>query len=185
MKFDFNQLTDSELLNLISKGNPESSEAFKVVYKRYSNSVHAYCYKLIRDKTASEDIFQETFITFYQKASSSRTNSSVSGFIFTIARNLCYNYLRDKKNTVEVEEFHLFYENNELEQKESLRHINIAIDLLEIEYREPLILRLYDGLSYDQIAEICEITTETARQRVFRAKEKMKTILQPYYKIKN
>jgi RNA polymerase sigma-70 factor (ECF subfamily) len=184
MRLDINNFSDSELLKLISKGKPESDDAFKIVYKRYSNQVHAYCYKLVRDRMAVEDIFQETFIKFYQNASSNKSNSTVSGFLFTIARNLCFNYIRDKKVNVEVEDFHLTYENNDLEQKESYKHVNIAMDLLEIEYREPLILRMYDGLSYNEIAEICNITSETARQRVFRAKEKMKGLLEPYYKIK-
>lgn len=184
MNLVYNNLSDSELLELISRGNKESQNAFKVAYKRYSGAVHAYCYKLVRDRAATEDIFQDTFIKFYQKAGTEKSNSSLKGFIFTIARNLCFNYLRDKKHTIEIEEFHLFYENNELEEQESFRHIKIAMDLLEIEYREPLILRMYDGLSYGEIAEICNISTDTARQRVFRAKEKMKTLLQPYYKIK-
>lgn len=177
-------LSDWELLNMMSKGKPDSDNAFKVIYKRYSSQVHSYCYKLIRDRQATEDLYQETFIKFYQNASNSKVNSSVSGLIFTTARNLCFNYLRDKKTTIELDEFHLYENNNEIEQKESYKYINLAIDLLDLEYREPFILRMYDGLNYNEIAEICKISSDTARQRVFRAKEKMKKFLEPYFKEK-
>ncbi|MDT3738488.1 MAG: sigma-70 family RNA polymerase sigma factor [Candidatus Kapabacteria bacterium] len=185
MRLDYKSLSDSELLNLLTKGKPDCDEAFKVVYKKYASALHAYCYKLIHDKIATEDIFQDTFIKFFQNVSSRKPNSTISGFLFTIARNLCFNYLRDKKNTVEIEDFHLFTDRDDIERNESYKFINIAMDLLEMEYREPLVLRMYDGLSYNEIAEICNITPETARQRVFRAKDKMKSLLQPYYSIKS
>lgn len=179
-----NNLSDAELLNILSRGKPDSDNAFKVIYKRYSSQVHAYCYKLIRDRQATEDLYQETFIKFYQKATSDKVNSSVSGLIFTTARNLCFNYIRDKKNTIELEDFHLYENTNEYEQNESYKYINLAIDLLDLEYREPFVLRMYDGLNYNEIAEICNISPDTARQRVFRAKEKMKKLLEPYFKEK-
>ncbi len=184
MRLEYQNLTDNELLNILSKGKPDCDEAFKVVYKRYAGSVHAYCYKLLRDKQATEDIFQDSFIKFYQNVNSKKTNSTVSGFLFTIARNLCFNYLRDRKNTTQIEDCHLYIDRDDVEKEESYKYIHIAMDLLEIEYREPLILRMYDGLSYNEIAEICNISAETARQRVYRAKEKMKSILKPYYSIK-
>jgi RNA polymerase sigma factor (sigma-70 family) len=184
MRLDYQNLTDNELLNLLSNGKPDCDEAFKVVYKRYAGSVHAYCYKLLHDIQATEDIFQDSFIKFYQNVNSKKTNSTVSGFLFTIARNLCFNYLRDRKKTTEIEDYHLYIDRDDVEKEESYKYVHIAMDLLEIEYREPLILRMYDGLSYNEIAEICNITTETARQRVFRAKERMKSLLKPYYSIK-
>ena len=170
-----NNLSDAELLNVMSNGKPDSDHAFKVIYKRYSSQVHAYCYKIIKDRQATEDLYQETFIKFYQNATNNKVNSSVSGIIFTTARNLCFNYLRDKKTNIELEEFHLYENRNELEQNENYKYINLAIDLLEIEYREPFVLRMYDGLNYNEISEICNISPETARQRVFRAKEKIKS----------
>jgi RNA polymerase sigma-70 factor (ECF subfamily) len=105
------------------------------------------------------------------------------GFLITIARNLCLNYKRDKKTYVEVEDYHLSEaENIPIFREETQQLITAAFDLLEFEYREPLILRLYDGLKYEEIADICNITVENARKRVLRAKQKVRNVLEPYFK---
>jgi RNA polymerase sigma-70 factor (ECF subfamily) len=54
------------------------------------------------------------------------------------------------------------------------------MELLEFEYKEAFILREYDGLPYNEIAEITGTTITNAKSRVFRAKQKIKEILQPY-----
>jgi RNA polymerase sigma-70 factor (ECF subfamily) len=175
--------TDNDLAEIIKKGKKkEADEAFKVLYKRYSGRLHAYCLKIINDREAAEDIFQETFVRFYKKVQKDYRSGNVQGFIFTIARNLCLNYKRNLKDTVEFEDFHLKIEENKFEDlNEKNKLLKYAIDLLDFEYKEPLVLRIYDGLNYKEISEICEISEENARKRVFRAKNKLKQILEPYY----
>ncbi|MBI3258157.1 MAG: RNA polymerase sigma factor [Ignavibacteriae bacterium] len=68
------------------------------------------------------------------------------------------------------------------EQKELLDLIARSLELLSFEYREIFILREYDGLSYEEIAEVTGTTVTNAKTRAFRAKQKVKEILQPYLK---
>ena len=58
--------------------------------------------------------------------------------------------------------------------------VTLALDVLDDNYKEPLVLRMYNGLSYEEIGEICNLTKGNARIRVYRAKEKLKEILDPY-----
>jgi RNA polymerase sigma factor (sigma-70 family) len=65
--------------------------------------------------------------------------------------------------------------------KELSPEVITALELLEDEYRETLILREYDGFSYHEIAEMTGTTEVNVRTRVFRAKQQLYTILQPYF----
>jgi RNA polymerase sigma-70 factor (ECF subfamily) len=183
MKKDFSAYTDKDLLKMMAGEKSEVDFGFKVIYHKYAPRVHAYCMRVLNSREEAEDIFQETFVKFFEKVKADFQSSSIQGFLITIARNLCLNYKRDKKSTVNLEDFHLIIDGNQQnEQKEIFDMIKMAMELIEFEYREPLILRLYDGLSYEEIAEICEISCENARKRVFRAKQKIRAIIEPNLK---
>ena len=182
MNKKFNTYNDKELIKILKNGSKdESNEAFRHIYSRYSARIHAYCLKTLSDPDLAEDIFQDTFIRFYQKVKTDYTNGTTAGFLITIARNLCLNSKRDKKPTVPFEDYHQIFDfDKQGDREENQKLLQFAMSLLDFEYKEPLILRIYNGLNYKDIAEILEITPENARKRVFRAKEKIKKILEPY-----
>lgn len=183
MKKNNNAYSDSELLKLLEGEKEVADEAFKIIYNKHASRVHAYCLRILNNTMQAEDIFQETFVRFYQRARADFKMGSIAGFLITIARNLCLNYKRDKKSHVQIEDFH-HVANDELPiyREDTKKMITAALDLLEWEYREPLVLRLYDGMKYEDIAEICGITVQNARKRVFRAKQKVRTVLEPHFK---
>lgn len=176
--------SDKELVELLEGNKSQAEESFKTLYDRYSSMVHAYVLRVLSDEDAAEDIFQEVFIKFYQNVKSDAAKTNIPGFLITIARNLCLNYKRDKRNTVAIEDYeHFFSESSHnYEQQELLELITRALDLVDDAYREAFVLREYSGLSYQEIAEICKITEGNAKSRVFRAKQQIKSILKPYLK---
>lgn len=179
-----NGYTDIELVGLLRSEKPEAEAAFKELYKRYSSQVHAYCLRVTGNVQAAEDIFQDTFIKFYQNVRADVPNTNIPGFLIKIARNLCLNQKRDVKAvTVPLDSFDFpQMDTSSFEQKELLDLINMALELLDFEYREAFVLREYNGLSYQEIGDLCSITVANAKSRVFRAKEKIKSVLQPYMK---
>ncbi|MEJ5245358.1 MAG: RNA polymerase sigma factor [Bacteroidota bacterium] len=182
MSSKYKTYSDRELVFLLRHDQKEAEKAFSELYNRYSSQVHAYCYRVINNPDVAEDIFQETFIRFYQNVKDNHKELNVPGFLITIARNLCLNYKRDRKIGVPVEEArNLFYQDN-YESKELLDLITRALDLLEDEYREVFILKEYAGMQYSEIAEILNISPANAKTRAFRAKQKIKEILSPYLK---
>lgn len=183
MKKDFRSYSDEKLVQLICRKKGSSGEAFKVIYDRYSSNVHAYCAKILGDPDTTEDIFQETFIKFYNNVKKEHTKSNIHGFLITIARNLCLNYKRNKKTTVDITEMDFVkYDTQNYEQTQLLELINTAVDLLEDEYKDPFVMREYNGMSYKEISEQLDISETNAKTRVFRAKNKIKEILEPYLK---
>jgi RNA polymerase sigma-70 factor, ECF subfamily len=183
MAKNFRSLSDVELVSMLSGNKADASEAFRVLYDRYSSIVHAYCVRVTGDEDKADDIFQDTFIKFYQKVQPDVENTNIPGFLMKIARNLCLNAKRDKKNTIDIDEVDYYVSiGTNYEQKELLDLITRSLDLLEDDYREAFVLREYSGLSYEEIAEVTGISLGNAKSRVFRAKQKIKSILNPYLK---
>ncbi len=174
--------SDAELVARIADSKKEPERAFAEIYDRYSKKVYAYIIKIVNNKEQAEDIFQETFVRFYQNIQYNYKGGSVIGFIITIARNLCLNYKRDKKINVPFEEAIVNFssmpaDDSDNEHKEL---VTAALELLDVEYREPLVLRVYEGMRYEEIAEITGTTVGNARLKVHRAKDKLRAILTPY-----
>lgn len=172
---------DRELIRRLRGSKSESEAAFTEIYDRYSSKIYAYCLRILGNKDNAEDIFQDTFYNFYKHVNQEHENLNIQRYLIKIARNLSLNFKRNHKATIPIEDLEFILEspanNDEAELQDLIKY---AIELLEPEYREPLILRVYNGLQYDEIGEVCNISGGNARIRVFRAKDKLKMILNPY-----
>jgi len=182
MRNRFSKYSDDELIKLMRADKPESDYAFAEIYDRYAIRVNAYIRTIMSGSEESDDIFQEVFIRFFNNVKANLKDGSIIGFLIKIARNLCLNAKRDKKRTVSIDDFELPHiDSNSLENKEFSELLVMALDLLDLEYREPLTLRFFDELPYDEISEILDITAARARYLVFTGKNKLKQILNPYF----
>ncbi len=178
MESRYARYTDEELFSLLCGGR---KEAFVELYTRFRGRIYAYSLRLVGDKERANDIFQETFIRVYQQClNSERKVQNVSAYIFTTARNLCLNAIRDQKPTTAVEDFHqIAYQPNH-ENIELAELVKTALELLPINHREAFVLREYDGLSYQEIAEITGQTLASVKIHIYRAKDRLRKILSPY-----
>lgn len=183
MRQKLNFYSDEELLEIMTSDEESSAtkeRMFAEIYSRHSGKVHAYVLKIVGDEDDAEDLFQEVFIRFFKRAANGK-HSNVIGFLITIARNLCLNYKRDKKKTVNLDDYeYVAYDTQNYESKELLDLISRSLELLDSDYKEAFVLREYTGLNYDEISEVMGISTVNARSKVFRAKKKIKEILKPY-----
>lgn len=180
---DLSKYEDSDLITTFINSKKDGNQAFAVIYDRYSKSIFAYILKIINNREQAEDLFQETFIRFYQNVKFNYKGGSLIGFLITIARNLCLNYKRDNKPVLPLDETGFGGPVAESDENSEYKDIvTAALDLLDMELKELLILRIYDGMRYEDIAEITGMTVGNARLKVFRAKEKLRSILTPYLK---
>jgi len=183
MSNNFSKYDDKELVVMVANKGKDAEQAFKEIYNRYASDVNAYSLKITGNVQQAEDIFQETFIRFYQKVNYIDEKTNVPGYLITIARNLCLNLKRDKKVMVPIDDYvFAMPENKTYENDELLNLINYALDLLDYEFREAFILKEYNGLKYEELAELIGISVNNAKSRVFRAKKRIREILQPYLK---
>ena len=171
-------LSDEDLMSRF-QGGEES--AFAALYDRYQNRLYGYCVKMLKDRTLAEDIFQEVFIRVARK-NQQFTGGNFGGWLFAIARNQCLNAIRDRhehsslddiSRTLVAPEKELYNETSEI--------LRGAVDSLPEEYREALVLRVYSGFSYKEIAEITGLKLATVKVRIHRAKLKLHEVLEPYF----
>jgi RNA polymerase sigma-70 factor (ECF subfamily) len=180
MKKNFDQLGDTELFYLLKSDKATSEKAFAELYARHSARLYAYCRRFLGDKDEAQDVFQETFVRFYQSGTQERLMTNVPAFLLKIARNLCVNSKRRDKNSIAFDDYMAVDDSARSDKSELLDLIKMAIDLLHPEYREIFILREYQGLSYSEIADLTEVSLATVKIRIFRAKQKIREILAPY-----
>jgi RNA polymerase sigma-70 factor, ECF subfamily len=184
MKKDFGRYSDNELLRLLSTTKEDADQAFAEMYSRYSNRIYAYCLRMTGNSQDARDLFQEVFIKFYNSAKEIKELNNAQGFLLKIARNMCLNFKRNKKLILNIDDYAFCIsgknDEKEYEQNELMSLIAGSLELLEFDQREAFILRQYQGLSYKEISEITGKTAGAIKNRYFRAKEKLKEILQPY-----
>lgn len=172
---------DLELYGRLAHDDAAAQAALSILYRRYSQRIYTYCRKIIGESTTAEDLLQETFVKLLESGRQERSIENFPAYLMTIARNLCLSHrARSKRQFVEVEDFHLASRDVPYEQRELLQLIQASLELLPEDYREAFVLREYNGLSYNEIAEVIGESLDVVKVRIFRAKKKLRDILAPY-----
>lgn len=158
-----------------------SVEAFNFLYERYHTKVYWFCLRMLGDVESTKDAFQEVFVKVYEKRKEFR-GENFTAWLFTIARHICLNIIRTRKEFVELDEHtqttdHL--RESDIGMKDFIEN---ALQKLPIVYREVLVLREYEECSYQEIADILGIEVANAKVRVHRARTLMRKILTPIAK---
>lgn len=179
---DFTRLSDNDLLNCLTLDeHRDKSAAFSEIYKRYSNRIYLYCRKVFGDGSYADDVFQETFLNFLKAVETGTKVDNIIGFLLKTARNLSLNQKRNNSKVfTELEDFHYVYNDRQFENKELSQMIELAIELLPDNYKEAFILQVYEDFSYQEIADFLELPLPTIRNRIVRAKAKLRETLTPY-----
>jgi RNA polymerase sigma-70 factor (ECF subfamily) len=177
--------SDSELVAAVLRG---AHERYSELVRRYKSLVTTYCYSRVAQRETSEDLAQETFVRGFQSLAHLKNPSAFSGWLLSIAHNVCIDYLRYKSRTVPLEVHGLKDSQGEIilesprEQgamervaHEELRgRILSAINSLGEEYRVTLILRHVNGMSCDDIAEALNVSLGTVTSRLSRAHKSLR-----------
>ncbi|HTP13975.1 MAG TPA: sigma-70 family RNA polymerase sigma factor [Bacteroidota bacterium] len=177
--------TDAELLSRIRAGDQAS---FTMLYEKYKRRLFGYCYRLIQDRQSAEDVVQTTFIKAFESIQTLDKPELFYYWLFTIARNEVYGFVRrkrsnrivrsleDEEDIWEVESPHV-----QMVQQETSELVQQLLNQLKVEYREVLILRHYDKLSYAEIAAITGDTIPSVESRIFKARKALAKNLKPYF----
>jgi RNA polymerase sigma factor (sigma-70 family) len=184
----YHSLSDDELYRLLVSGSErERNDAFDELYHRHSGRVFIYCARILGDQTSARDACQEVFIAFWRSVSSERVMTNLRGYLLRIARNICLLMKRNDSyiTTTEFEENLVETENPlgeaAIEQNELAEILAMALELLPEHYRQAVVLQCYNGLTYQEIADVLGVPLSTARNWIVRAKAHLRTILEPYW----
>ncbi len=153
--------------------------AFVTLYNRYKEGIYVFCKKVLLDESAAKDVTQETFLRVYENRHRLLKTDAFRSWIYTIARNQCYNYLRRAKRFVEldpgvaVDRLDSSTPFAELEKSDQVAMVNKLLGLLKIEYREVLVLREYQNLTYEEIAQVMKTSVSSVKSRLFKVRRKL------------
>ncbi|MFZ5391550.1 MAG: RNA polymerase sigma factor [Patescibacteria group bacterium] len=179
---DLINLTDEQLAIKVQNGQ---FEAFNQLMSRYQAKILRYVKRLTLNRPDSEDIVQETFLKAYQNINSFKTDLRWSPWLYRIAHNLSFNFL--KRLSYSPLPFfdpdtlfpHPVAPDNpaqDILDKELKNYLNTCLDKLKPKYREVLIMRYQENLSYKDIAEILKIPLGTVSIRLKRGIEELKKL---------
>ncbi len=182
-----NKEIDLSLVRRVKKGD---YQAFDLLVLKYQSRVIATAFKYVQERQLAEDIAQEAFIKSYKSIDSFREESSFYTWVYRITVNTAKNYLVSSKRKNEVmvsdlSENDSFYPEKinldspqEILKASELRDLILeALSSLGEETRTALSLREFDGLSYEQIAEIVKCPVGTVRSRIFRGREMIEDVI--------
>jgi len=160
--------------------------AFASLVNLHKDKVRNLVFLTLGDAEFVDDISQDVFISVYHKLKEFRFESKFTTWLYRITVNKCRDYLRKKrvrsiftpiKDSHHELSFRTHPENIDIPQL-----VRKGIEKLPEKLKIPLILRDIDGLSYKEIAEKLECEVGTVKSRIFRARENLRFILEPYYK---
>ena len=157
--------------------------AFAALVEHYWERLHRWLYRLTRDPHAAEDLAQEAFLKAFAHLDRFRPGTNFRAWLFRIAHNAFANHHRARARQRERLPGDLpAPERGPVEEvlsHEALREVAEAVNALPVEFRAALLLRVEEGLSFRQIAEVLDLTEETARWRVFKARHQLMALLAP------
>jgi RNA polymerase sigma-70 factor (ECF subfamily) len=168
---------------LIQQAQVGQRPAFARLVERYWDRLYRWLYHLSHDRHTAEDLTQEAFLKALAGLASFRRGSSFQAWLFRIAHNSLANQGRQRRKVrIPLPEHLLSPEEGPDEQamtREGLQRLARAVGRLPADYRAAFLLRAEEGLSFGMIAEILGTTEETARWRVFKARQKLMETLAP------
>jgi len=175
--------TDQQLVEKVKKGD---SRAFDLLVLKYQHKIFGLISRYIRDADEVQDVAQEAFIKAYNALPRFRGDSAFYTWLYRIAINTAKNHLvsrsrRPPGQDVEIDDAEYYEGGGALRDIENPENalfgaelkavVENAIATLPDDLRTAVTLREFDGLSYEDIADVMECPVGTVRSRIFRARE--------------
>ncbi len=164
---------DEQLMQQFQKG---TTQAFEELFERYRNPVYAFFRRRLEDAARAEDLTQETFVIVLRGTERYEPRAAFRTWLYAIALKLLWTErrkrVREAKASVEVQDVA-----GERDSEEAI-WVRDALGRLDVDHREVLMLREYEQLSYEEIAELLRIPVNTVRSRLFRARAELRALLE-------
>ncbi len=181
-------MTREEELRTVESVLGGDVNAFETLVLSYEKNVYNLALRMVMNSEDASDMAQEALIRAYNSLASFRGESKFSVWLYRIVSNVCLDFLRSRSRHPTVS---LSVENDEgeeteldipdesqspealLERRLTRDSVRRGLDALSEEYRQILLLREIQGLSYDEIAETLSMELGTVKSRIFRARKKL------------
>ncbi|TVQ65685.1 MAG: sigma-70 family RNA polymerase sigma factor [Balneolaceae bacterium] len=185
-------MSDEDLMEQLQQG---AHEAFDLIVHRFKDRLHNFLYRYTHNTEDSEDLVQETFLRVYRSRHSYQRIAKLSTWIFTIASNLAKTLYKKKQrmqtftihadeSDSESREFEIrddaLLPDEELHLGNSMKELEKALMLLNEDFREAIVLRDIQQLSYEEISDITGVAMGTVKSRINRARIQIQELIGDY-----
>lgn len=187
-------LTDNDLdVALMLRVGNRDENAFEELIKRHQSAVVGTVAKMLGNTSEAEDISQQVFIRLWKSAPRYKPTAKFTTFLFTITRNLVFNETRRRSRKKEYsidereDDFHLqtpdiqtLSPDEGMLQRELQSAVDEAIANLPEKQRLAVILRRYEGMPYEEIGRVLDLSIPAVKSQLFRARNALRDALQAY-----
>ncbi|MBL8018927.1 MAG: RNA polymerase sigma factor [Leptospirales bacterium] len=169
---------ESDLIRRAARGD---EKAFIELISPYQVRLLRRAHALLGSLEDAEDALQESLIMAYRSLANFRGESGIYTYVYRIVINKCHDSVRKRKRTESEsldniplisDERVSISKNHELSEESS--YLILQINKLDKKYRQVLLMRYYDALSYQEIADLIHISVGTVKSRLFKARELLK-----------
>lgn len=186
---DFKKMDEMQLVTCCQTGQ---LDAFNELISRYENKVLNQAARYLRDYHTALDEAQEIFIKVFKKIQKFKGESSFGTWLYRVTANHCLNVIekqRVRQHVALQPDQHAMFEQGTIDIKskspeqlweETIRHDQLAkaISRLPADLEKIIVLRHYEELSYDDIADLLGVPVTTVCSSLYRARKQLKTIMQ-------
>ena len=165
---------------MVEKAKQNNRPAQSQLYEFYFKAIYNSCHRIVTDTFVAEDIMHDSFIEAFKNIKQHKESATFGAWLKKIAINRSINHLKKEKLIAHKLEKHTDSEKVEGEKKIdlSVQEIKMALTQLAPNYRSVFSLYLIEGYDHDEIVEIINISANTSRSQLSRAKKQVRTLLE-------
>lgn len=172
-------INESEIVSRVLRGD---KEAYIILIDAYKKQVFNLALRLTGNFQEAEDIAQDTFVKAFIKLKHFNTDKSFFTWMYSLSLNIIRNHLKKRKRAsfTEIDENSAaegVSQERSLINFQDMNRLQRSLNRLPQDVREIIVLKYYQGLSFESVAEIYGISLSAAKMRVYRGLEKLKVLM--------
>ena len=179
------EMEDKVLVEKVLAGD---SRAFEKLVEKYKRRIYYLAYRMTRDHDSADELAQESFVRAYQAMAGFKKQYSFYTWIYRICVNLTINFLKRESQTISVDAGegadYLLGKSDDLDQLERMiaseqaALVKRTLNTLPPDQKAVFVLKTYDEMSYESMAEVMNCSIGTVMSRLFRARHKLRKALE-------
>lgn len=190
---------DASIIRSVLRGD---LDAFAALVKRHESAIVNYIYWIVLNEQDAMDVSQEVFLKVYLSLDKYNPEFKFSTWLYAIAKNAAIDFLRrsntgwmveldaqpeeqSRSEPIQLADTKVVSAEEVLFQKELGKKVEAALNGLPLQYREVLVLRHLEDLSYEEISGLLKLPLGTVKNRLFRARDFLKERLQVMFPVKS